>query len=108
MNYNELLDIKKTIEGYSEDKQLEILKIIKEHEVPFTENQNGIFLNLSNLNSVIISKLSDYITYIKKQENFIKIIEQQKNEYHQMIQNANVEQSEVNIQTTQSTTTSSK
>lgn len=105
MNYNDLLEIKKTIEGYSEDKQLEILKIIKEHEIPFTENQNGIFLNLSNLNSITISKLNDYITYIRKQENFIKIIEQQKTEYHKMIENANNESLD-NTDDLQETTTS--
>lgn len=85
MNYNQLVELKKTIENFSEDKQLEIFRIIKENNMNFTENQNGIFLNLSELTPLTLKKISDYLVYIKKQENFIKIIEQQKMEYKEMI-----------------------
>lgn len=85
MNYNQLVELKKTIENFSEDKQLEIFRIIKENNMNFTENQNGIFLNLSELTPLTLKKISDYLIYIKKQESFIKIIEKQKLEYKEMI-----------------------
>ena len=82
MNKDEyLVELKSKIENIDKEKHIEIFKILKEHEVPFSENKNGIFVNLSELSDVIIEKIETYIVYIKKQEEEFNIIEKQKEQY---------------------------
>lgn len=78
-NYN-LEEIRQKIEKMSKQNHIEILKLLYEKNVKFTENDNGIFLNLTNLNSEHINILLDYMNYIKNQENILNIIENKKEE----------------------------
>ena len=73
--------IKDRIELMTKQYQLDVARIlIKENNVSHNENQNGIFINLSNLSPDIIKKLQQYIGYVDLQESQINNIEQQKDE----------------------------
>lgn len=71
--------LKKNIESFSHFHQVEILKILKKNEeIILNENKNGIFINLSSVNKNVINNLQNYVTYVKKQENQLNELEQQK------------------------------
>ena len=77
----DLLNIKDTIEKSSKEHQIEILKILLENKVMVNENNNGIFINLSNVNNNIILKLQNYLNYIAEQEKTLDTFEHTKEEY---------------------------
>jgi hypothetical protein len=65
--------LKKQIETFHKHQQLRILSIIYgEDQNSYTQNKNGIFINLSNLKLPIIQKVEDYAAYIVKQEYELK------------------------------------
>lgn len=72
--YYEYLDmLKKQIENFHKHQQLRILNIIhNEDKTCYTQNKNGIFINLSNLPLSVIQKIGDYAAYVVKQENELK------------------------------------
>ena len=74
----DLLNVKDNIEKSSKEHQIEILRILIENKVMVNENSNGIFVNLSNINSDIIIKLQDYLNYITEQEKNLDTFENTK------------------------------
>ena len=79
MNEEKLINIKKKIEEMDIFNQNSILKIIKENNIFYTENKNGQFINLSNLEENIINKFEEYIVYYEKQNNDLINLENEKN-----------------------------
>ena len=74
-----LLDLKKAIELLSKENQIEIYKMLKENNIPITENKNGSFVNISNSPESVIQKMIEYIDYIKTQEANLNDLENKKN-----------------------------
>ena len=77
----ELIKLKNDIEHLSENRQEEIFKIFKEYNIKYTENNNGIFINLSIINPVCINKLLEYLILIQQQDNDLEKDETIKEEY---------------------------
>ena len=79
LNVDRLKSIKNTIESMNKCYQIEILKIISDDDsVTISENNNGTFINLTNLNVNIINELENYIIYVQKQQNNLTNIEDEK------------------------------
>lgn len=51
------------IRDLSEDEQMEIFKIIRKSECTYTENNNGIFLNMRVLNNGTLNEISKFIKF---------------------------------------------
>jgi len=49
--------------------QVEILRILYKNHITFSENKNGVFLNLSYVNLDVIHKMNEYVTFVHNQEN---------------------------------------
>ena len=82
MTEERLTTICKKIEAMPQFNQIEILKIISKHkEIILNENKNGIHINLTEISSVVIDELCDYINYINAQEMNLNIVEAQKEEF---------------------------
>ena len=74
-----LHNIKENIEKMNKSYQIEILKLLMtEKSIIISENNNGSFINLSNLDNLIINKLENFIEYVKKQQNQLSFIENEK------------------------------
>ena len=58
--------------------QIEILRIFKESDILLNENNNGTFINLTELDSTIIEKLDKYISYVNEQESQLNEVENEK------------------------------
>ena len=71
--------IKETIELMNKSYQVEILKLlISEESIVLSENNNGTFINLSNLDIIVINKLEKFIEYVKTQQSQLSHIENEK------------------------------
>ena len=73
-----LTSTKKAIESLNKTRQIEILKIFLKNNVNISENNNGTFINLTELDNTIIEKLDKYISYVNEQENQLNEVENEK------------------------------
>lgn len=80
MPMTDLKQIKDRVEALNQHHQIQILKIMTQYNVDLTENKNGSFINLTNVDDVVISKITDYLSYVDQQEMQLKEIEIQKTE----------------------------
>jgi len=75
-NDNIILKKKKLIEitkNLSKIEYLEIFNIIIEQNCQYSENKNGIFINLLNVSEITIDKIFNFINFINhKKEDLIK------------------------------------
>ena len=76
----QLLSIKNQLENLTIKQQEEILKLLNKLNISYSENNNGIFFNLSNLDKKQINELEQYIEYTKDQEKALQKIENVKDE----------------------------
>lgn len=81
-NYINILNfISKEISYLSKEKHIEIFSIIHNYTNKYSENNNGIFINLTELEPNIIKKIYEHIIYIKVQEKNIKKVEKEREQY---------------------------
>ncbi len=80
MNNTALTTLRDQIEGMEHIHQLRVLEIIRKGNMDYTENANGIFINMSLLNTEIVNEIQNYIKYIKLQQQQLDQIEQDKDE----------------------------
>jgi hypothetical protein len=71
--------LKNTIESMPTYHQIEVLSILKERkDICINENNNGTFINLTELDKEVIELLNKYITYVDEQKNQLDIMEKEK------------------------------
>lgn len=73
--------LKTKIESLSKIHQIEILKILHKHNVILNENKNGIYINMSFIESNVIEEIKSYLSYINVQEDALQTVESQKEEF---------------------------
>jgi hypothetical protein len=80
----ELLNaLQKKIENLQPSAHFEIFKLIKKYGIPFNENSNGIFINMTNISVPCLSELSKHIKWLDEQKSFLQKDEEVKNEYRE-------------------------
>lgn len=55
----------------SKKHYMEIYKIIKENNVSYSQNINGIFINLTNIEDDVLDKIVKYLNYIESRNSEI-------------------------------------
>ena len=71
--------LRNTIEDLPRYHQIEILTILKQYsDICINENNNGTFVNLTQLDSEVIVNLEKYISYVNEQKTHLDIIEKEK------------------------------
>ena len=76
-----LIQTKEKIESLHRPYQIQILRILKKHNVDFNENRNGVFFNLAKLDEATITDIDKYLSYVDQQINFLSEHEKQKDLY---------------------------
>lgn len=70
----------KIIESFPKEEHIEILKIINSNNnLTLSENNNGTFIHMEDLNDTILNLIQERITYFLKQQNDFDVIENEKN-----------------------------
>jgi hypothetical protein len=70
--------LKEKIESTNLFHQIEILRIFNDNSVQINENKNGVFINLTYVDSSILDKVYKYLSYVNKQEDQLNEIEKEK------------------------------
>lgn len=91
MTTNYLQTIKTRIENMTLYHQKEILRIFNDNNTNLSENNNGTFINLTEVNSSILEQINKYIKYVDEQENELNQVENEKNRIQSAFFNGNKE-----------------
>jgi len=75
-----LIDLKNEIQSIDKIHHIKILKILKNNGIKFSENRNGIFINMNTFNQKTVIDINKTLLYIKEQEKNLKDIENIKQE----------------------------
>ena len=79
---DELTKIKTAVEKMNKFHQVSILKLLTSREgLTINENNNGVFINLSDLDDETLKELYNYIHYVNEQESDLSYHEQEKEKY---------------------------
>ena len=76
-----LIYLRDEMEKMSNVHHLKFFELIKLHKILYSENRNGIFINMNSLNETIIEKIKLYIKYVDKQEETLDQTEKIKNDF---------------------------
>ena len=71
---NYLINLKNNIENLDKNLHIKILKILKVNNIEYSENKNGIFVNLNKIENIKDEINNDFFKY-KKKDNKKKPIE---------------------------------
>ena len=80
MDIKKLNDLKTQIENLDKIHHVKIFKILKDNKIKYSENRNGIFINMTTFNDKTIEDVEKTLLYIKEQEKNLKDIEAYKKE----------------------------
>ena len=76
-----IIILRDKIQALDKFHQIEIFKILKTDNVNYTENRNGIFINMNELDHKITTKIEKYLHYVSTQQTQLDVVEQQKEQY---------------------------
>ena len=74
----QLIKLKNEIEKLDKIHHVKILEILQKHSIKYSENRNGIFINMNSFNETTISEIRNTLTYIKEQEKILMILKKLK------------------------------
>ena len=84
--------LKSKIEKLDKIHQTKILEILINNNIKYSENRNGIFLNMENLNKKTVREIEKNLEYFQKQEKTLTDIETIKSELNnEYFENGNKE-----------------
>ena len=87
----ELTALRDNIENLEKHQHLQIVRIIQKNNIDFTENRNGIFLNMKDLNIKTMKEITQYLKYIEIQQKQLDTDENIKKTYANNFFNDNKE-----------------
>ena len=90
---DELKNLRDIIENLDTIHQLNILKILKNNNINYTENNNGIFINMSLLNKITLLHMRNFINYVNLQQKQLESVEDIKAKYQKEFYKDNKENS---------------
>ena len=80
MDTGKLIVLKELIENLDVFHHNKILKILVQNNIKYSENRNGIFVNMNSFNEKTIKEIEKTLKYIKSQEKSLQDIENIKDE----------------------------
>ena len=78
INYQNLEKLQKNIDNLNPEHHLQIAKILYKNNIKLSQNNNGIFVNLTTLPNEITELLWKYLEFINNQEEYINKDEETK------------------------------
>lgn len=96
MDPGKLIVLKDKIENLEAFHHNKILKVLIKNNIKYSENRNGIFVNMNSFNENTVEEIGKSLLYITKQEKNLKDIETIKEEINKdYFENDNKEKSTV-------------
>ena len=85
MNYKNLNKVVKQIESMGKEDHIQLLSIFKNNNIEVTENINGCFIDLTNIDCCILEEVQKYIDYVEKKKTELNEVENQKEDLKKQI-----------------------
>ena len=76
----ELNLLREKIEKLEKFNKIKILEIFLNNNVSYTENRNGVFVNMINLKKNVIQEIKKYLLYVSNQDTQLETTEKIKKE----------------------------
>ena len=73
--------------------QIHIFKILKDNDIEYTENTNGVFINMTLLNNQTLRNINNFIKYVDLQKEQLETVEDIKAKYQKEFYKDNKENS---------------
>jgi hypothetical protein len=80
-----LSEIKHRIDDLYETEMVEIFKIIKDNREKYTTNNNGIFINISNLKPITISEITKFLIFSERNNKLLDKEEEERDLYREFV-----------------------
>ena len=87
MEYSKLVELRNKIEKLVPIQQIEILRILHDNNISFSENMSGIHINLINVDINTLNIIQNYLQYITVQEESLNVNEQQMEDFKKEFKN---------------------
>ena len=72
LTYKEKVELQQNIKLLKENEHMEILRILINNNIKFTENNNGIFFNLKTLDNNIINEINVFVNFCINNKDLFK------------------------------------
>ena len=73
--------IKEKIELLSKQHQIELLRILSIiPSISISENNNGVFINLTQQNDIVFEKIENFLEYVNIQQKSLSFLEKQQDD----------------------------
>ena len=95
ITFKEKQYLKSVINQLSETEHIEIFKIIRSETDKFTENNNGIFINLSKISDNLLSKILDFVNYCIKNKQMLDNEKKQRDTIIEIVNSKENEESDI-------------
>lgn len=79
--------LKRDLEGLSDIEYREIFNIIQKNETQYSENKNGIFINLKYLDDTTVDRIYNFLDFSRKNKRYLHELEEKQNIEKQCIEN---------------------
>lgn len=63
------------IQSLEKFHQIKVFELLHKNKIPFTENSNGIFVNLIKVPEKVICKIEEYLLYVSEQDSELRTTE---------------------------------
>ena len=73
--------LRDAIEAMEQIHQVQILGICNKYQVKYTENANGIFINMTLLSEAVLKNIYEYMNYVNLQQTQLDNVEATKKKY---------------------------
>ena len=90
---SELKQLRDHIENMDTIHQIHIFKILKQNQIEYTENNNGVFINMTLLNKGTLKHIRNFIKYVDLQQKQLESVEDIKAKYQEEFYKGNKENS---------------
>ncbi len=72
LDTQDILNLRHTISKMNKSDQIEVFKLLKKKKVKYTENKNGIFINLTKLSNKILLELQNFVDFSIQNKNTLE------------------------------------
>lgn len=81
MEHRNRENLKKELATLSTSEYQEIFNIVRNNNISYTENKNGVFINLKHTNENIINKIYDFIEFCKDNKKNLEVLDNRQKEH---------------------------
>lgn len=89
MNTVQLQNLRDDVEKMDTIHQKHVFDIFRRNKINFTQNNNGIFINLTTVSKTTLKEIKSYILYVNLQQEQLEKGEQDKEKYVNQFYNGN-------------------